>query len=33
MKTERIIINGKPSIGILYDDKDYESMKKIYADW
>lgn len=33
MKTERILINGKPAMGILYDDKDYESMKKIYADW
>ena len=33
MEIKRILIKGKPSIGLLYDDNDFNEMKQIFSDW
>lgn len=33
MEYKRILIHGKPTMGIYYDDEDFKTMKKIYSDW
>lgn len=33
MIRKKILINGKPSIGMYYDHNDFEELKKIYRTW